>query len=92
MSKGNAEEYLEKQNKKFPEGIVLTYGNFLKLAKSIFHVAKNDKMFDMEKKKLVKQDLPYGVFLAMRDGEEYIGVKIMVGSKEQIKEVFDNAG
>lgn len=66
----------------------VNYERFLKGAKLIFELAKEDKMYDMNNKKVVKSDFPYGVFLAMREGDQYIGAKIMVGTKEEIKEAF----
>lgn len=68
--------------------MVNDYETFLKLAKRIFHIAKEDEMFDMNNKKLVKSDFPHGIFLAMKEGDKYVGVKIMVGTQEQVKEAF----
>lgn len=70
--------------------IKVNYEDFLRTAKFIFELAKEDKMFDMNNKTLVKSDFPYGVFLAMREGDQFIGAKIMVGTKEEIKEAFKN--
>lgn len=66
----------------------VNYENFLRSAKFIFKLAKEEPALDFNSKKMVKSDFPYGVFLAMKDGDQFIGAKIMVGSKEQIKEAF----
>lgn len=68
----------------------MNYKRFLESAKFIFELAKEDPALDFNSKKMVKSDFPYGVFLAMKDDDQYIGAKIMVGSKEQIKEAFKN--
>lgn len=64
------------------------YNTFLLEAKQIFELSKREELFDMNQKKLVKSNFPHGLFLAMKIDGEFIGVKIMVGTQDQIKEAF----
>lgn len=65
------------------------YEIFLKMAKTIYGLAKEDKLFDIENKKLKRANLSKGLYLGMKlDNGQYIGVKIGIGSKEELKEVF----
>jgi len=75
--------------KKLPKGFVLDYEPFLRIATNIYEFTKEDKLFDIEGKELKKMDFSKGLFLGMKlDDRKFIGVKIGIGSKEEVEEIF----